>query len=229
LYLLIQESGEVLGYADRSGWKVVIEILSSIPFSLWSESDQQLWSQSLRTPLSTAEQDESLDALSSFFMEEQWPNSSLQEGFGCLKLMVDEFMAHFLVDLQLVASLFECLALYAAQSSDLNMSLTAVELLWKVSDASVNVLAKQDARSVSVIVSMMLNKIFQLSLDSRPEVRNGAVNTFFSTTTAYSFILQPESYRIIFFTMIFRWYELSELKIGLARLATRHNFCCYFC
>lgn len=205
----MQENNDVLGYGDKSGWKVIIEILSSIPFSSLSDLEQHTWLQS--SP--AYEETENInDPELPLQLETGWPISSLPEGFNCLKLIVDEFLSHFLPDTRLVNILFECLSLYGAQTSDLNMALTAVELLWKVCDAAINSKSKS-SETVEEILHLMLVRLFHLSMDLRPEIRNCAVNTFFSSTTAYAFFIKSDRYRYIFHEMIAPWFNMSESKM----------------
>jgi hypothetical protein len=211
LRLLMQENGDLLGVGDRSGWKIVLEILSSIPYSGLSDVDQQKWLQSAQSCDGGEDADYSA---SSMQLETGWPLISLQEGFNCLKLIVDEFLAHFLPDIKLVSILFECLSLYGSQTSDMNMALTAVESIWKVCDAAIN--SKPQDRfngTMEEILHLMLIRLFHLSMDQRPEVRNCAVNTFFSSTTAYACMVESDRYRFIFREMIGPWFKLSETKM----------------
>ncbi len=212
LKLLMQENGELLGFGDRSGWKVIIEILSSIPYSSLTENDQKIWLESFH-PGYTEDSHHSSNECSIQF-ETGWPQSSFQEGFNCLKLIVDEFLSQFLASIQLIAMLFDCLSLYSSQSTDLNIALTSVELLWKVCDGAINSKANPvQPSSTEEILHLMLTRIFQLTVDQRPEIRNCAINSFFSSTTAYSFFIRGKKYKAIIQDMVVPWFRLSEEKM----------------
>ncbi len=211
LKLLMQENGELLGFGDRSGWKVIIEILSSIPYSSLTENDQKVWLETFH-PGYTEDSHHSNECSIQF--ETGWPQSSFQEGFNCLKLIVDEFLTQFLENIQLIAMLFDCLSLYSSQSTDLNIALTSVELLWKVCDGAINSKSSPvQPSSTEEILHLMLTRIFQLTVDQRPEIRNCAINSFFSSTTAYSFFIRGKKYKAIIQDMVVPWFRLSEEKM----------------
>jgi hypothetical protein len=80
------------------------------------------------------------------------------------------------------------------QVKDVNISLTSVEMLWKVADFTItsassphSVLILQlgntiisDDSYIALILDLMLKQLFQLSMDSRPLIRHCAMNTLFS-------------------------------------------------
>lgn len=87
---------------------------------------------------------------------------------------------------------------------DVNISLTSVEMLWKVADFTItsassphNVLlilqlgntVISDDSYIALILDLMLKQLFQLSMDSRPLIRHCAMNTLFSGTYFLSFVM----------------------------------------
>lgn len=90
-----------------------------------------------------------------------------------------------------------CVAAFAAQKSDMNVSLTAVGMLWaavdfvekhKRSHAAASVAAgggpQQDEADAGGAWDAMLDELGRLAVDTRPEVRNCAVNTLVSAVGA---------------------------------------------
>ncbi|GMH79073.1 hypothetical protein TrST_g1190 [Triparma strigata] len=84
--------------------------------------------------------------------------------FKCLKFIIDEFLDNIGNGLRELIAACES---FAFSTSDVNTSLTSISLLWSISDRS--------ADPIPILLSLL-----RVSLDSRPEVRNCAVNTLFS-------------------------------------------------
>jgi hypothetical protein len=89
-------------------------------------------------------------------------------GFRCLKLIVDDFLEDAATAAR--SALLECCSTFGSSRHDVNISLTAIGLLWSIAD--------QDVGTASV--ERALGKLVLLSKDPRPEVRNCSVNTLFS-------------------------------------------------
>ena len=68
----------------------------------------------------------------------EWPRDALSTSFDCMKLTVDEFLDVIMVENELIKSLIEGLALFSAQVKDVNISLTSLEMLWKVTDLAIS-------------------------------------------------------------------------------------------
>jgi hypothetical protein len=145
-----------------SGWKVVLELISVVPLSMTDEITQNEWinkSQQARVNQDEGEtapitppsadisaalnaNDSDLTAMSAsvnvlFLLPQiQWPKECLKDAFSCISLIVDEFLEYILIDLTLSQALLESLSLFGSQTNDINISLTAVEMLWKVGDSA---------------------------------------------------------------------------------------------
>eukprot|EP00934_Nitzschia_sp_Nitz4_P005997 Nitzschia sp. Nitz4//scaffold6_size259037//98458//103848//NITZ4_001067-RA/size259037-processed-gene-0.68-mRNA-1//-1//CDS//3329556872//5987//frame0 len=100
---------------------------------------------------------------------EEWASPCLV-GFKCLKLIVDDFSDQTDTSSKARKSLLECCSSFGSSIHDVNTSLTAIGLLWTIAD--------QDAGPDSI--DNALSNLVNLASDSRPEVRNCAVNTLFS-------------------------------------------------
>ena len=66
----------------------------------------------------------------------EWPKASLITAFSVLKLLADEFLES--MNLRVIGEVIKCLSAFAAQTVDVNISLTSVEMLWKVSDIAMS-------------------------------------------------------------------------------------------
>jgi hypothetical protein len=118
----------------------------------------------------------------------EWSKASLVTAFRVMKLLADEFLEA--MSLGAIGDVIRCLSVFASQSTDVNISLTSVEMLWKVSDvalamshSSILLAPLETKGEAAPIVKMTDNtnsgfKIFRmmascledLSLDPRPEV-----------------------------------------------------------
>ena len=94
--------------------------------------------------------------------------------FQCLQLSISDMLAHISSDH--FALLLECLASFIEQTEDLNMSLTAIEYLWKFNDFLLTV-----ENFDQWMAGIMLFK--KCGSDERNEVRNGAIQSLFRCIT----------------------------------------------
>ena len=101
---------------------------------------------------------------------QRWSKASLACSFSCVELIVDEFLD--LLSMDDVQSVISCLAVFSSQLQDVNISLTSLEMLWKVTDVSISSMnRKGDALGIESVLSIMLTNLQRLSMDSRPEVK----------------------------------------------------------
>jgi len=91
-------------------------------------------------------------------------------GFGCLKLIVDDFLNDMPGQEETRIALLDCCACFGSSRYDVNTSLTAVGMIWTIAD--------QD--SPPSAVDHVLSKLAVLAFDDRVEVRNCVVYTLFS-------------------------------------------------
>jgi len=139
----------------------------------------------------------------------QWSSIALTTAFNCMKLVCDELLED--LSIEITVRVIPCLASFSVQTHDVNISLTSIELMWKVTDSMVSkytVLANShpgtgkpsgqggnstasganDSSSVyhaEIILNVMMSELFQLCTDSRPEIRNCAIKTLFSAMLSY--------------------------------------------
>jgi hypothetical protein len=158
LQFLLLHVGASLAVGESGGWRSTLEILAVIPSSL--------------VPVSGQHQDISLEDENT----KPWAHSCLVIAFTILKMICEEFLETILKDEVAITSAMELLQAFAAQSADVNISLTAVETMWKISGFS-NVKSMESGSHVSGHVLFCCLKA--LVEDDRPDVRHCALNTLF--------------------------------------------------
>ncbi|CAN0471087.1 unnamed protein product, partial [Ectocarpus sp. 8 AP-2014] len=128
-----------------------------------------------------------------------WGGACLSLAFKCLQLVVDDFLER--LPREQVPRLVTCAGAFGAQTESVNLSLTAIGMLWTVCDTFADATASGNpaapaapggnkdilppsgntARpSLRSLWPTMLFQLRSLSVDFRPELRNCAVNTLFS-------------------------------------------------
>jgi hypothetical protein len=181
VFNLLQSNGQVF----TAGWEVLIGIIHSIPTSLSGRSET--------TSDSAGEEEEDReDESSTAAVAIPWPKESLSIAFNCLQLVVDEFLDSLVENVSIVQSIIETLSAFSAQEVDVNVSLTSMELLWKVTDSAIKSKSsatkpleswkKHDSPQGNFfehIYDLMLKRLFSLSISLRPEVYT--VNVYISS------------------------------------------------
>ena len=195
------------GQIKGVGWVTIIELLILVPSSMRnSELDVEPLNEDVDNPET----------------REQWPQASLETAFACLTLIVDDFLEE-LPDYAIMQGIC-CLASFGSQVVDVNISLTSVELLWKVTDhalSSTKTVSSQseiDGASVSKVdlLNLAMTHLQSLSKDSRSEIRNCAVRTLFAAIVANSSLLSIESWRFVFDEILFPLLKATVEKSGRA-------------
>ncbi|CAN0267927.1 unnamed protein product, partial [Ectocarpus fasciculatus] len=103
-----------------------------------------------------------------------WGGACLSLAFKCLQLVVDDFLER--LPREQVPRLVTCAGAFGAQTESVNLSLTAIGMLWTYSSSS----ARKARPSLHSMWPTMLFQLRSLAVDFRPELRNCAVNTLFS-------------------------------------------------
>ena len=188
---IVNASSGNTNVASSSGWLAIVELIASVPASMVvatapSENDQASNSP-VAHPLIPPPPSVQL----------AWSKSCLLSAFGVMKVIVDEFLETMTregssnsngnISVELVAALIHCLSHFTSQTADVNVSLTSVEMLWKVTDLAIsNVVSFDGDVAAMKVFDLMAQALQELSMDHRPEIRNCAVNTLFSALTAHA-------------------------------------------
>lgn len=234
LAVFLQSNAQKLEVGENGGWRVVLEVLGSVPLthttsvfrSEWTNVYQRYWSPTL-VALCCEPQEGSGGAPDSTAEDfPLWPREALADAFSSTMLIVDEFFEGVAVDISLVQALLEVLSLFGSQTADTNISLTAVEVLWKVADSAIRTapaansnIARDEAEFRRSIIDVMQSRLYQLSLDSRPEIRQCAINTLFIALANNEFHHNVGQWKSSFDNIITPLFE----KIGArSQLAMRY-------
>ncbi|XRM39625.1 Endocytosis and vacuole integrity protein, variant 2 [Aspergillus tubingensis] len=206
-------------YAETfvDGWSVVFDLITSV----FGEPNGTETPKKGRQPSSTA-------------------NSPRLVRVACksLQLIASDFISLLPVPCRL--SLVDSFSKFALQQQDFNISLTTTSSFWNVSDflqgqieqfcievhidSSVTEdtlagLAKGEDPSVSrnALWLLLLLRIVDLTTDSRPEIRNCAVQTLLRIFDAYGQQLSPKAWRLCLNRVLFRMVEEIETELTITR------------
>jgi hypothetical protein len=152
---LLQSFGQKFKVGESGGWKKLLEVLT-LPTSTTVETAEEVaWTLY------------------------PWPLECLSMAFEAIKLISDEFLDIIKTDEDISNALMTSLSSFSSQAQDINVALTALELLWKVSD-EVLLERPTHAENSSVGRDVLLQKLMNLVKDSRPDIRQCALNTLFT-------------------------------------------------
>ncbi|PWY95060.1 endosomal peripheral membrane protein [Aspergillus sclerotioniger CBS 115572] len=206
-------------YAETfaEGWSIVFDLISSV----FGETKGTDAPRKGRQPSSTA-------------------NSPrlVRVAYKSLQLIASDFIS--LLPLPCRLNLVDSFSKFALQQQDFNISLTTTSSFWNVSDflqgqiehfciethvdSSVTEdtlagLAKGDDPAVSrnALWLLLLLRIVDLTTDSRPEIRNCAIQTLLRIFDAYGQQLSPKAWRLCLNRVLFRMVEEIETELTLTR------------
>lgn len=196
------------GQAISGGWQVIVELLTSVPASM--NSPIAVGDDSASAP----SEDSSANTSSNIHSDSvTWPRSSLMTAFTCMTLIVDDFLE--VLPVLVIRDVISALSVFSSQGLDVNISLTSVEMLWKVTDF---IMTRSQARGddTASVLQVTMSQLLQLSTDSRPEIRNCATNTLFSAMAANASLLSPGQWKATFLNVVFPLFTRAEERCRLA-------------
>lgn len=154
------------GQAVSGGWEVIIDLITSVP-----ASHVPLQSQGVEDEEGVFSDEHAGDDMDQNSTDRKWPEASLSIAFSCMELIVDDFLELIFSQTDTVKNVISCLSTFSAQVADVNISLTAVEMLWKVTDfIMTSAREKGDKTTTTVVLEVMLKQLLILAMDQRPEV-----------------------------------------------------------
>jgi hypothetical protein len=192
---LLQGSGDIL---NENGWESVVSLLALAPQSLCEQESGGGTSDSTKSLPDAAE-----------YESNKWPRDAMELAFTCMKLIVDEYIE--VVSVKSVRTVIECCATFSEQQVDVNISLTALEMLWKVYDQMMRTKKGEHDNEKKGVFDLTMRKLLTISTDSRPEIRNCATNTLFAalTLTSNASLTSGGQWRQIFDQVIFPLFEMT--------------------
>ncbi|OQE43158.1 hypothetical protein PENCOP_c003G01505 [Penicillium coprophilum] len=161
----------------------------------------------------------------------------VRAAYKSLHLVASDFLS--LLPAPCLLSLVNAFSSFTSQTQDFNISLTTTSFFWNVSDflqgqieqisvghvdASVSEeelaeLAHDEDPSVSrnSLWLLLLLRIVDITIDSRPEIRNSAVHTLLRIFDAYGQQLSPEAWRLCLNMVLFKMAEGIETPLLRAK------------
>lgn len=159
---------------------------------------------------------------------EEWQTDNLVRiAFQCLQGIVSDYMSQ--IDCECVILIIAAIVKFASQIQDLNVSLTAIGLLWNVADylhqneqkihnldiefndqesapnlAFIYEYVNQTDLSIYESIWMALfSKLSDICIDPRPAIRKSACQTLFATLTTHGDILAVRTWQSILWQILF--------------------------
>jgi hypothetical protein len=176
LYRVLQSCGHIL----EGGWPSVFALLQSVALKscLGDEGGEE----------SPGGRPQDVDQA----LDRSWGDTCLPLGFRSLKLIVDDFLDS--VPMRHISDCIACMGAFGAQVSDVNISLTAIGMVWTVADFAKGKREPWGPQDEG-IWDAILGELGRLALDARPEVRNCAINSLFSCLCGHGASFPMESWR----------------------------------
>lgn len=159
---------------------------------------------------------------------DEWQTDNLiRIAFQCLQGIVSDFMAQ--IDCECVILIIAAIVKFASQMHDLNVSLTAIGLLWNVADylyqnkqriegQTLEFNNEKDAPNLAFIYEFvrqsdlnnydsiwmaLFSKLSEICVDPRPAIRKSACQTLFATITTHGDILEIRTWQAVLWQILF--------------------------
>uniref|UniRef100_A0A2R5LCA4 Protein MON2 homolog n=2 Tax=Ornithodoros turicata TaxID=34597 RepID=A0A2R5LCA4_9ACAR len=136
-------------------------------------------------------------------------DSLIRSAFQCLQLIVADFLP-VMPCLQLCV---ETAAKFGSQNQELNVSLTAIGLLWHMADYLYQNAEKQEGDALWMC---LFQRLGELCVDPRSAVRKSAGQTLFSTINAHGSVLQHETWQAVLWQVLFPLLDRVRTLSGSA-------------
>lgn len=120
--------------------------------------------------------------------------------FPSLNLICTDFLSS--LDPESMRQCITCLGHFGRQKEDVNITLSAIGLMWNVSDA-----VQADSKDLWL---NLLMELLELGRDSRLEVRSSAMQTLFRCVELYGASLTPELWEDILWKVVFPVIEAAQ-------------------
>ncbi|KAH9494503.1 Endocytosis and vacuole integrity protein [Bulinus truncatus] len=150
----------------------------------------------------------------------------IQQAFQCLQLVVTDFLP--IIRPTYLQVVVQVAARFGLQQQELNVSLTAIGLLWNISDFFFQnrQVIKQDLDALAqsspvntgtdplknltpfdALWMCLFSQLGELCVDTRPAVRKSAGQTLFSTISAHGSLLQHQTWHSVLWQVLFPLLE----------------------
>ena len=137
----------------------------------------------------------------------------VRQSFRCLQIVTTDHLST--LDNDGLSKCIDTVARFCSQQADLNISLTAVGLLWKIVDhlsssGQGGSNGDDDSRWVKVY-----NKLGELCVDNRPPLRKSAAQTLFEALAAHSDRLKLQTFADLLWTVVFPLFDSVCQQAGV--------------
>ncbi|CAF0712027.1 unnamed protein product [Brachionus calyciflorus] len=137
----------------------------------------------------------------------------VRSAFQCLQLVVTDFLS--MIKAQYLSLVINVVAKFGSQEQDLNISLTAIVLLWNISDFMFQRsdelnkdLKLSESDSIESIWMVLYSRLGNLCVDPRPAVRKSACQTLFCTISSHGSVLNVDlHWKDLVWTVLFPLLE----------------------
>lgn len=201
IHYFLLHYGQLLTVGESGGWGSILDILSVIPESLVSQGSLDI----------------SSDDVSSS-NGRPWSHECLVTAFSTVKLACEEYLGAFVGDEDTISAAIKLLQSFAAQNIDVNISLTSIETMWKISGLPNKNIGSNHLANIYVLyesLALLMN-------DTRADVRHGALNTLFVALSANA--ETPSTLKLdVFQSYIFPLLDMIHRSLHAA--ATRLDYC----
>ena len=167
----------------------------------------------------------------------------IRSAFQCLQLVVTDFLS--MMNVNYLSLVISVVAKFGFQDQDLSISLTAIVLLWNISDymfQKCDTLVKEldflvskegetekaensdklnlhlpiEHKSIEAIWMILYTRLGELCIDPRPAVRKSAGQTLFCTISSHSSVLSENAWHLLVNNVLFSLLEQVKLSISTA-------------
>ena len=167
----------------------------------------------------------------------------IRSAFQCLQLVVTDFLP--MMSISYLSLVISVVAKFGFQEQDLSISLTAIVLLWNISDymfqhcdslvKELDTLVSKENRevknenlnklnlhipiehkSIEAIWMILYSRLGELCIDPRPAVRKSAGQTLFCTISSHSSVLSENTWQQLVNNVLFSLLEQVKLNISTA-------------
>ncbi|CAI2181355.1 20085_t:CDS:10 [Funneliformis geosporum] len=226
---LLQTSGHSFTY----GWSMIFDMIRSvcvISFSNESGEDE--------VDVSSVDNSNVIDT-PSFGVSNTKTSGLVRVAFPCLQLICSDFLS--LLSPECLKQCINTLGAFGLQMDDLNISLTAIGLLWNVSDfiqteleknfktfvderpeniekditveQEIDQIIQSDLKpqAMNALWMLLLLQLSKICSDIRPEVRNGANQTLFRTIDMNGAVLKTQTWHTCIWKVLFPLLDSVKL------------------
>ncbi|CAH0562136.1 unnamed protein product [Brassicogethes aeneus] len=152
-------------------------------------------------------------------VNDQHGESLIRTAFQCLQLIITDFLP--VMPCRCLPQCVDTVAKFGAQTEELNISLTAVGLMWNIADyfhqnqgkLSLNLTDENtvlpdfpgtlNMSSFDKLWMCLYARLGELCVDSRPAVRKSAGQTLFATISAHGSLLRQSTWQAILWQVLF--------------------------